>query len=91
MRRPHAVASCALALGKPDWIRAEQAIRGGFLIAPPTSTVQPGRDEAVVSRDPGIGFLRAEMPVDDVEEETRNRGKPQDLVNPGAFRVRTTS
>jgi hypothetical protein len=90
MRRPLAVASCALALGKPDVIRAEQAIRDGFLIAPPTITVQPGRDEAVVSRIPRIGFLRAEMPVDDVEE-TQNRRKPQDLVNPGAFRVRTTS
>jgi hypothetical protein len=72
MRRPHAVASCALALGNPDRIRAEQAIRDGFLITPLTSTVQPGRDEVVVSRTPRIGFLRAEMPVDDVEEDAKS-------------------
>ncbi|MET9627076.1 hypothetical protein ABZX92_06400 [Lentzea sp. NPDC006480] len=87
MRRRQAVTARALALGK---LSNEQAIRDGFLIAPLTITVQPGRDEAVVSRIPRIGFLRAEMPVDDVEE-AQNRGKPQDLVNPGAFRVQATS
>ena len=79
MRRPHAVASHTLALGQPDRIRVEQAIRDGFLTVPLTISVQPGRDEeveqaltrlgaTVESRDPRIGYLRAEMPVDRVED-----------------------
>jgi hypothetical protein len=102
MRRPLAVAFCALALGscgtngllvptvsssevptvssaKPDKTRLEQAKRDGYLTVPLMISVQPGRDEeveqalrklgaTVESRDPRIGYLRAEMPVDKVEE-----------------------
>ena len=100
MRRPLAVAFCALALGscgtngastvpygevpvvssaKPDKNRIEQAKRDGHLTVPLMISVQPGRDEeveqaltklgaTVESRDPRIGYLRAEMPVDKVEE-----------------------
>lgn len=103
MRRPLAVAFCALALGgcgtdtpgtlpkaegtvetvvhaaTPDRNRIEQARRDGHLTVPLTISVQPGRDEeveqalvglgaTVESRDPRIGYLRAEMPVDKVEQ-----------------------
>jgi hypothetical protein len=102
MRRPLAVAFCALALGscgtngspvptvsfsevpavssaKPDKLRIEQAKRDGHLTVPLMISVQPGRDEeveqaltklgaTVESRDPRIGYLRAEMPVDKVED-----------------------
>ncbi|MGW4206425.1 hypothetical protein ACWEIJ_00430 [Lentzea sp. NPDC004789] len=100
MRRPLAVAFCALALGscgtngtptvpyaevpavasaKPDRLRIEQAKRDGHLTVPLMISVQPGRDEEVAraltklgatveSRDPRIGYLRAEMPVDKVED-----------------------
>ena len=100
MRRPLAVAFCALALGscgtngspavlnaevpvvssaKPDRNRIEQAKRDGHLTVPLMISVQPGRDEeveralevlgaTVESRDPRIGYLRAEMPVDKVED-----------------------
>jgi hypothetical protein len=100
MRRPLAVAFCALALGscgtngtnavpyaevptvssaKPDKFRIEQAKRDGHLTVPLMISVQPGRDEEVEqaltklgatieSRDPRIGYLRAEMPVDKVED-----------------------
>jgi hypothetical protein len=100
MRRPLAVAFCALALGscgtngtptvpnaevpvvssaKPDKNRIEQAKRDGHLTVPLMISVQPGRDEeveqaltrlgaTVESRDPRIGYLRAEMPVDSVED-----------------------
>lgn len=102
MRRPLAVAFCALALGscgtngvlvptvlssevptvssaKPDKTRLEQAKRDGFLTVPLMISVQPGRDgeveqaltklgATVESRDPRIGYLRAEMPVDKVED-----------------------
>jgi hypothetical protein len=100
MRRPLAVAFCALALGgcgtngtetvpyaegpvvssaKPDKNRIEQAKRDGHLTVPLMISVQPGRDEeveqaltrlgaTVESRDPRIGYLRAEMPVDKVED-----------------------
>jgi hypothetical protein len=100
MRRPLAVAFCALALGscgtngspavplaevptvssaQPDKLRVEQAKRDGHLTVPLMISVQPGRDEeveqallalgaTVESRDPRIGYLRAEMPVDKVEQ-----------------------
>ncbi|WP_439661496.1 hypothetical protein ACSHWB_08290 [Lentzea sp. HUAS TT2] len=100
MRRPLAVAFCALALGscgtngspavplaevpivssaKPDRLRVEQAKRDGHLTVPLTISVRLGRDEEVEqaltklgatieSRDPRIGYLRAEMPVDKVED-----------------------
>jgi hypothetical protein len=100
MRRPLAVAFCALALGscgtngastvpyaevpvvssaQPDKLRIEQAKRDGHLTVPLMVSVQPGRDEeveqaltrlgaTVESRDPRIGYLRAEMPVDKVED-----------------------
>ncbi|MEU0881893.1 hypothetical protein ABZ345_25050 [Lentzea sp. NPDC005914] len=64
---------------KPDKLRIEQAIRDGHLTVPLMISVQPGRDEeveqaltklgaTVESRDPRIGYLRAEMPVDKVED-----------------------
>jgi hypothetical protein len=101
MRRPLAVAFCALALGScgtngtptvppyaevpavssatPDKNRIEQAKRDGHLTVPLMISVQPGRDKeveqaltklgaTVESRDPRIGYLRAEMPVDKVED-----------------------
>ena len=62
---------------KPDKNRIEQAKRDGHLTVPLMISVQPGRDEeveqaltelgaTVESRDPRIGYLRAEMPVDKV-------------------------
>lgn len=64
---------------KPDKNRLEQAKRDGYLTVPLMISVQPGRDEeveqaltklgaTVESRDPRIGYLRAEMPVDKVED-----------------------
>jgi hypothetical protein len=64
---------------KPDKLRVEQAKRDGHLTVPLMISVQPGRDEeveqaltrlgaTVESRDPRIGYLRAEMPVDKVED-----------------------
>ncbi|HEX8864997.1 MAG TPA: hypothetical protein VF821_05015, partial [Lentzea sp.] len=64
---------------KPDKLRIEQAKRDGYLTVPLMISVQPGRDEeveqaltklgaTVESRDPRIGYLRAEMPVDKVED-----------------------
>ena len=64
---------------KPDQNRIEQAKRDGHLTVPLMISVQPGRDEeveqaltrlgaTVESRDPRIGYLRAEMPVDKVED-----------------------
>ncbi|SDF94915.1 hypothetical protein SAMN05216553_104330 [Lentzea fradiae] len=63
----------------PDRNRIEQAKRDGHLTVPLTISVRPGRDEeveqalvrlgaTVESRDPRIGYLRAEMPVDKVEQ-----------------------
>ncbi|WP_329789222.1 hypothetical protein V1227_33475 [Lentzea sp. DG1S-22] len=64
---------------KPDKNRIEQAKRDGHLTVLLMISVQPGRDEeveqaltelgaTVESRDPRIGYLRAEMPVDKVED-----------------------
>lgn len=64
---------------KPDRLRVEQAKRDGHLTVPLTISVRLGRDEEVEqalkklgatieSRDPRIGYLRAEMPVDKVED-----------------------
>lgn len=64
---------------KPDKNRIEQAKRDGHPTVPLMISVQPGRDEeveqaltklgaTVESRDPRIGYLRAEMPVDKVED-----------------------
>ncbi|WP_434439001.1 hypothetical protein [Lentzea sp. E54] len=64
---------------KPDRNRIEQAKRDGHLTVPLMISVQPGRDKeveraltelgaTVESRDPRIGYLRAEMPVDKVED-----------------------
>ncbi|GHH46923.1 hypothetical protein GCM10017774_50590 [Lentzea cavernae] len=64
---------------KPDRNRIEQAKRDGHLTVPLMISVQPGRDgeveqaltrlgATVESRDPRIGYLRAEMPVDKVED-----------------------
>lgn len=64
---------------KPDKNRVEQAKRDGYPTVPLMISVQPGRDEeveqaltklgaTVESRDPRIGYLRAEMPVDKVED-----------------------
>ncbi|MCP2243756.1 hypothetical protein [Lentzea aerocolonigenes] len=64
---------------KPDKTRLEQAKRDGYLTVPLMISVQPGRDgeveqalrklgATVESRDPRIGYLRAEMPVDKVED-----------------------
>jgi len=64
---------------KPDKLRIEQAKRDGHHTVPLMISVQPGRDEeveqaltrlgaTVEARDPRIGYLRAEMPVDKVED-----------------------
>lgn len=64
---------------KPDRIRIEQAKRDGHHTVPLMISVQPGREEeveqaltrlgaTVEARDPRIGYLRAEMPVDKVED-----------------------
>ncbi|HUQ61375.1 hypothetical protein [Lentzea sp.] len=64
---------------KPDKNRIEQAKRDGHLTVPLMISVRPGRDEeveqaltrlgaTVESRDRRIGYLRAEMPVDRVED-----------------------
>jgi len=69
----------AVASAKPDELRIEQAKRDGHLTVPLMISVQPGRGEeveqaltklgaTVESRDPRIGYLRAEMPVDKVED-----------------------
>lgn len=63
----------------PDKNRIEQAKRDGYPTVPLMISVQPGRSEeveralialgaAVEARDPRIGYLRAEMPVDKVED-----------------------
>ncbi len=69
----------------PDKNRIEQAKRDGHPTVPLMISVQPGRDEeveralvalgaAVEARDPRIGYLRAEMPVDKVEDAYRIAG-----------------
>ncbi|MGI5504896.1 hypothetical protein [Lentzea sp. CA-135723] len=68
-----------MSAAKPDKNRIEQAKRDGHLTVPLTIAVQQGRSEeveqalkalgaTVESRDPRIGYLRAEMPVDKVED-----------------------
>jgi hypothetical protein len=70
---------------KPDKNRIEQAKRDGHPTVPLMISVQPGRDEeveralvalgaTVEARDPRIGYLRAEMPVDKVEDAYRVAG-----------------
>ncbi|SER25364.1 hypothetical protein SAMN05216188_109163 [Lentzea xinjiangensis] len=64
---------------KPDRNRIEQAKRDGHLTVPLMISVRPGRDEeveqaltalgaTVEARDRRIGYLRAEVPVDKVED-----------------------